>query len=63
MDPSVGIFVDIAQNLDFKCWLPGFNVGEYASGRINIDMFRKTDLYFHRYIPRSYWNAYATYNS
>ena len=62
MQASIGVFLTAATGNYVRCFFPGFLVPNSGS-KLNIDAFKKTYHYLHRYIPRHYYSVYGRYNA
>lgn len=61
MASSIGIWIDVAQNQDLKCYFPGFRTN--TDSVLNVDVFHMSDLYFPKVIPiDNYWSRYAIFD-
>lgn len=62
MEPSIGIFINVAAGQSLRCYFPGY-LTSTAQSYLGTDFIRMIELFHPRYTKRGqYWSPYIRYN-
>ena len=62
MEPSIGIFINVASGQSLRCYFPGY-LTSTAQSYLGTDFIRMIELFHPRYTKRGqYWSPYIRYN-
>ena len=63
MEPSIGVFLNVAAGQSMRCYFPGY-LSSSSNSKLNVDIMRMIELHHRRYSRRgNYWDRYVKYNS
>lgn len=57
MDPSIAVYITASSSQSLVCYFPGYMT---SSTNVNlvVNLHKKKDNYFHRYVPNDYWSKF-----